>query len=162
MLFTFGSYTLDIDVDRTRAFYARPDVKTTSEKCVCTGCQNYDAAILLASPEVLNFFERLGIDPRKSAEVYDLLGGDPDEEGKMYYNGWYHVCGVRLQGEDAWVDVTNEMKHLDDAKMYTVDDAFKVSFEEGVMMLHEDFPSPVLQMEIDAHLPWVLPKKKGN
>ena len=161
MIFNFGSYVLDIDVDRTRAFYGRPDVKTTSEQCVCTGCQNYDAAILLASPKVLNFFESLGIDPRKPAEVYDLLGGDPDEAGTMYYNGWYHVCGVRLQGDDAWVNVTDEMKHLEFAKMYAVDDSFKVSFEEGTLMLHKAFPSPVLQMEIDAHLPWVLPNK-GN
>ena len=159
MIFRFANFVLDVDVERTRAFYARLDVKTTSENCVCQGCQNYDAAILLTSPEVLNFFERLGIDPRKPAEVYDLMGGDLDENGKMYYNGWYHVCGVRLQGSSAWMDVTDEMKHLEIAGMYAVDDFFKVSFEENTMMLHEDFPTPVLKMEIDAHLPWVIPKK---
>ena len=33
MIFRFGNYTLDVDVERTRAFYARDDVKTTSEQC---------------------------------------------------------------------------------------------------------------------------------
>jgi hypothetical protein len=41
--------------------------------------------------------------------------------------------------------------------MYTVDDSFKVSFEVQVLLLHNEFPTPVLQMEIDARLPWVLP-----
>ena len=40
--------------------------------------------------------------------------------------------------------------------MYTVDDSFKVSFEEQVLLLHKEFPTPVLQMEIDAVLPLVL------
>ncbi len=162
MLFTFGAYTLDIDVERTRAFYARPDIEITSEKCTCAGCQNYDKAILQAPVAVLGFFQSLGIDPRKPAEVYDLLGGDLDEDGKMYYNGFYHVCGTRLQGEDAWVNVTDEMKHLDEDRMYALDPFFKVSFEESVLMLHEDFPTPVFQIEIDAHLPWVLPEKKDD
>ena len=41
--------------------------------------------------------------------------------------------------------------------MYTVDESFKASFEEKALMIHKAFPEPVLQMEIDARLPWVLP-----
>lgn len=162
MIFTFGSYTLDIDVERTQAFYSRHDIETTGEKCTCAGCQNYDKAILQAPVAVLEFFQSLGIDPCKPAEVYDLMGGDLDENGKMYYNGFYHVCGTRLQGDNAWVNVTGDMKHLEIEKMYAVDDGFKVSFEESVLMLHEEFPTPVLQIEIDAHLPWVLSEKTGD
>ena len=47
--------------------------------------------------------------------------------------------------------------HLDGDRMYTVDDSFKVSFEEQAFVIHEAFPAPILQMEIDTHLPWVLP-----
>ncbi len=161
MLFTFGPYTLDIDAERTRAFYDRPDVKVTSEQCTCAGCQNYDKAILQAPAAVLDFFQSLGIDPRKPAEVFDVMDG-LDENGKVYYNGFYHVCGTRLQGEDAWVDTAKEMKHLDENRMYALDSSFKISFEESVLMLHKDFPTPVLQIEIDAHLPWVLSEKKDD
>ena len=78
------------------------------------------------------------------------------EDGKVRYNGFSHLCGVRLQGEDAWVETAKDMKHLDGDRMYTVDDSFKVSFEEQIHLLHKEFPAPVLQMEIDAHLPVAL------
>lgn len=155
MIFRFSDYVLDIDVDRTRDFYAREDVETTSEKCTCQGCQNYDKAILAASDTVVGFLRSLGIDPRKPAEAFDVMG-ILGEDGKVWYNGFYHLCGVRLQGEDAWVETAKDMKHLDGDRMYAVDDDFKVSFEEAVCLLHEAFPAPVLQMEFDAHLPVAL------
>ena len=155
MIFRFGNYTLDIDVDRTRDFYAREDVETTSEKCTCQGCQNYDKAILAASDTVVGFLRSLGIDPRKPAEVFDVMG-ILGEDGKVWYNGFYHLCGVRLQGEDAWVETAKDMKHLDGDRMYAVGPDFKVSFEEQIHLLHKEFPAPVLQMEIDAHLPVAL------
>ena len=155
MIFRFSDYVLDIDVDRTRDFYAREDVETTSEKCTCQGCQNYDKAILAASDTVVDFLRSLGIDPRKPAEAFDVMG-ILGEDGKVWYNGFYHLCGVRLQGEDAWVETAKDMKHLDGDRMYAVDGDFKVSFEEAVCLLHEAFPAPVLQMEFDAHLPVAL------
>ncbi len=42
MIFRFSNYILDVDVDRTRAFYGRPDVLTTSEKCTCAGRQKIE------------------------------------------------------------------------------------------------------------------------
>ena len=157
MIFRFSDFVIDVDVERTREFYSREDVETTSEKCTCQGCQNYDKAILAASETVVDFLRSLGIDPCKPAEVFDFMGSQLDEDGKVLYNGFYHICGTRLQGEDAWVHTGKDMMHLDGDKMYVVDDFFKVSFEEQVFLLHEKFPTPVLQMEIDAHLPWVLP-----
>lgn len=155
MIFRFGNYTLDVDVERTRAFYARGDVKTTSEQYTCAGCQNFDKAILKMPAAVTDFLESLGLDPRKPAEAFDVMG-ILGEDGKVWYNGFYHLCGVRLQGEDAWVETAKDMKHLDGDRMYAVDDDFKVSFEEAVCLLHEAFPTPVLQMEFDAHLPVAL------
>ena len=156
MIFRFSDYVLDIDVDRTREFYAREDIETTSEKCTCQGCQNYDKAILAASDTVVGFLRSLGIDPRKPAEAFDVMG-ILGEDGKVWYNGFYHICGTRIEGEDAWVHTSEKSMHLDMDRMYAVDDSFKVSFEEQVLLLHKEFPAPVLQMEIDAHLPWVLP-----
>ena len=52
--------------------------------------------------------------------------------------------------------------HLDGDRMYAVDDSFKVSFEEQILLLHKEFPAPVLQMEIDARLPWVLSESYKN
>ena len=156
MIFRFSNFVIDVDVERTRAFYAREDVETTSEKCVCQGCQNYDKAIFTASDTVVDFLRSLGIDPRKPAEVFDVMGGQLDENGQVLYNGFYHICATRLEGEDAWVHTSESSMHLDGDRMYAVDDSFKVSFEERVLLLHKEFPTPVLQLEIDARLPWVL------
>ena len=157
MIFRFSDYVLDIDVEHTRAFYAREDVRITSEQCSCQGCRNYDKAILAIPVSVLNFLESLGIDPRKPTEVYDVMG-QLDEDRKVWYNGFYHVCGVRLQGEDAWVGIAEDLMHLDENRMYAVDESFKVSFEEKALMIHKAFPEPVLQMQISTRLPWVLPE----
>ena len=161
MIFRFANFVIDVDVDRTREFYAREDVETTSEKCTCQGCQNYDKAIFAASDTVVDFLESMGIDPRKPAEVYGVKG-ELEEDGALWYNGWYHICGTRIEGEDAWVHTSESSMHLDGDRMYAVDDSFKVSFEEQVLLLHKEFPTPVLQMEIDARLPWVLPEPYQN
>ena len=156
MIFRFSDFVLDVDVERTREFYDRDDVEVTSDKCTCAGCQNYDKAIMQAPTAVFDFFRILGIDPRKPAEVFDVMGG-LDEDGTVYYNGFYHVCGTRLEGEDAWVHTAKDSKHLDVNRMHVLAPFFKVSFEEDVVLLHEDFPTPVMQIEIDAHLPVALP-----
>ena len=72
MLFTFSDYQIEVDVERTRAFYNSETSIPTSKQCSCDGCQNYDQAILTASPRVLTFLTSLGIDPCKPAEVYTL------------------------------------------------------------------------------------------
>lgn len=156
MIFHFDNYTLDIDIDRTRAFYARDDVKTISKQCTCAGCRNYDKAILTEPAAVLDFLRSLGIDPGKPAEAFDVMG-QLDENGMVWYNGFYHLCGVRLEGEGAWVNHAGGGCSRDENRMYVVDPSFKVSFEEKIYLLHEAFPTPVLQMEFDARLPVALP-----
>lgn len=161
MIFRLSDFVLDVDVERTRAFYERDDVKTTSEQCVCQGCQNYDGAILTASATVLDFLRSMGIDPRKPAEVYDVMGSQLDENGKVWYNGWYHICGVILHNESRLEPMTGAegVAHWNNGHTHTPDPdfSFKVSFEEQAFVIHEAFPTPILQMELDAHLPWVLP-----
>ena len=160
MIFRFGSYTLDIDVDRTRAFYTREDVETTSEKCVCQGCQNYDKAIFTASDAVVGFLRSLGIDPRKPAEIYSVKG-ELEEDGTLWYNGWLHVCGVLLEcpkttcktmGKHEFYAYETNVEYFPDP-----DYPFSVLPVKNLAVVAKNFPTPVLQLEIDAHLPWVLP-----
>ncbi len=169
MLFTFGPYTLDIDVERTRAFYDRSDVKITSEQCTCAGCQNYDKAILQAPAAVLDFFQSLGIDPRKPAEVFSVMGGELDENDNVWYNGWYHVCGTMVEGPETVVRTVgeNNVNYISKflwERAYRPDPDFPFSMlpVKAKELLHKDFPTPVLQIEIDAHLPWVLSEKKDD
>ncbi|RKL65747.1 hypothetical protein CR203_19045 [Salipaludibacillus neizhouensis] len=36
---------------------------------------------------------------------------------------------------------------------------FTFRFEKDVLFVHEDFPQPVLQLEFEARIPWVLKEK---
>ena len=164
MILRFSDYTLDIDVDRTRAFYDSPAVLATSEQCSCPGCRNYDKAILTAPAEVLDFLRSLGIDPRKPAEVFDVMGM-LDENGGVYYAGWYHICGTIIHEEsrldplpEAEGQAPGSQAHWNNGHTHKPlpEFPFEVSFEEECFVLHEKFPAPTLQMEIDTHLPWVL------
>ena len=43
-----------------------------------------------------------------------------------------------------------------EGKHYEISDDFRVSFQEECALVEKGFPRPVLQMEIEAAIPWVL------
>lgn len=162
MLIRLSDYTLDIDLPRTRAFYQSPAALTTSEQCTCPGCRNYDAAILTAPKAVLDFLASLGIDPRKPTEVFDVMG-QLDENGQVWYAGFYHLCGKIIHEESRLAPLPDAESpaHWNNGHTHKPDPdfPFQVSFEEDIHLLPETFPTPVLQMEIDTRLPYLLPEK---
>ena len=160
MMIKLGSCTLDVDTERTRAFYARADIPTASKQCSCPNCQNFDQAILRAPAAVLALLRSLGIDPQKPAEVYNVLGDDIEEAGTVWYNGWYHICGSIADGSDN-VQVIDETHHhiaflwensLSPDPAYP----FRLLPVSECVMLHKEFPAPTVQLEIDAHLPYII------
>lgn len=161
MIFKLNNCILDIDVERTRAFYERTDIKSIGEQCSCCGCQNYDKVIMEASDRVTEFLRSLGIDPRKPPEVYNVTGL-LEEEGTIWYNGWYHVCGRIVESpdmvEETLLDTGVILKRTCWEHSYSPDPDFPFMVLPILdqALLHEDFPTPVIQLEIDTHLPYVL------
>lgn len=154
MLFELGSYILDIDVDRTRAFYKQAPKIT--ESCDCQGCRNYVQWAETLSAEPKYTLERMGILLEKSPEVYVNC---PNQDGTLFYGGFYHLCGKIIQGKDAWYKIEQDTKSLDESTLVSLTQQFQIAFSEYVALLEKDFPSPVIQMEISANLPFVLPEK---
>ena len=157
MLFHLADAIIDVDVERTRAFYARPDVLTTSQGCSCTGCQNFDKAILTVPDTVTAFLASLGIDPRKPAETYSVKGvGEREADGTVWYQGWYHVCGT----VEKWPDFeqTETRITIRPEDYYRPDPAFhyEVIIEPMVDLIHKEMPRPVIQLMFDTYLPYVL------
>ncbi len=155
MEFRFGSYALDIDIQKTRLFYQK--AAAVSVGCSCPGCRNFEKAVESLPDEIKHFFDTLGIDGKKPAEVYVYtVNGD----GLVLYGGFYHLCGKLLSGKSAWVTVKSRRKlkisHWDTSKAYPVSKDFHVSFQEACSLVEDGFPEPVLQMEIEANIPWVL------
>jgi hypothetical protein len=132
----WNGWLLDVDVEATkRAYLDAPAI----DLC-CQDCQNYGALARAFSGDLLAFFEQFGIDPAKEAEVYTFW---QNTAGLHYYGGFYHLVGsIRKRPEPlAYHNVTKQ---------------FQASFTEDVHLVPDDFPRPVLQMEIMAVLPRVL------
>ncbi len=151
MIFTFGQYKVDIDVDKTRQFYTA--AKLVSEGCSCSGCRNYEKAVSFLPKKILDFFAVLGVDMRKIAEVYVNCR---NTDGTLLYGGFYHLCGTLLAGTSAWTPVDPTISHWEEAQAFKISADFEVSFQSECHLLEKDFPLSALQLEISANIPWVL------
>ena len=152
MIFEFGKFCVDVDVERTREFYDKHG-KTVIEDCGCVNCRNYYESILTVSDKVTTFFRSLGIDPRKSPEATWWY---TDENGVAYYTICFHLVGTlvnsvalcRLAGDHGMETIIENF--------HEIDTGFNIGFTSQVVILEQNFPEPSIQLEIEAHIPWVL------
>ena len=149
MIFESGVYRLDIDVERTRHFYANRNY----EFCTCAGCRNFAKAYQLFSEAVQQFFEKFGIHIGKPAEItaYNSYDGD-----LTFYEVYYHICGTILAGKDPWLQVGERAYRLNEQYALNVTNDFSVFFSEECALVDKAFPTPVIQMEVQCNIPWVL------
>ena len=152
MIFEFGNFRLDIDVESTKAFYSKHE-KTVIEDCGCVNCRNYYEAISKVSDKVKNFFNSLGIDPQKSPEA---TWWDTNEDGVAYYSIIFHVVGTIIKSVDIYKPIGDSGYQLINENFYEIDKGFKVGFTTKAVLVEKDFPRPCIQLEIEAYLPWVI------
>lgn len=115
MLFEIGQYRLDIDVPKTRQFYETADV--VSKSCSCDGCLNFERAVSKLPPVIISFFTNLGVDIRKACECYVNYA---DDDGTLLYGGFYHVCGILLDGTSAWKKMNENTSYWDKEASFPV------------------------------------------
>ncbi len=156
MIFVFGEYKVDIDVNKTKKRYDNAD--KISEGCTCDACINFEKAFDLLPKEVTNFFSKLGIDPKKMDECFRNCTND---DGSLFYSALCYLSGTVLEGESAWeeVDTSGYNCYTWNAdKAYEVTNGFYVSFENAVFM-EDESRAPIVKLEISANIPWVLEKE---
>lgn len=153
MIFEFGQYKVDIDLEKTKHFYEGAEL--IHENCSCDGCLNFEKAVSMLPQSVRDFFAGLGVDMQKACECY--VNG-PKDEKTLLYGGFYHLCGKILAGEHAWKDAGNGSRWNEKAA-YFITPNFQVSFSTDVALLEAGFPQPVIQLEFLADIPWVLERK---
>lgn len=68
MVFTFGEYLADIDVEATRNYYRG---KATENDCPCPGCVNFRKYADVCDEKIKRAFSELGIDSMKY--VYEII-----------------------------------------------------------------------------------------
>lgn len=159
MIYKFGEQLLDIDVEKTRCFYENS--ANITQGCSCDGCCNYEKATEYFPIEVKNFFEKLGVDMKKAAEVIAYVS--EHDKRDVYYGGFYHVCGSIVSEDNLWKceEISNDISiyHLDEDEMFTIAENYRIGFSSGCTLLEEGFPLPAIQIEILFTCPWVLSKE---
>ena len=154
MKLTFPKFTLDIDIEKTKDYYATADI--VSKSCACSGCRNYEKAIDILPNEVVSFFSQLGVEMKKIREAYVNC---TNADGTVFYGGFYHVCGQIVDGESAWVATSPTTKIWDGERAYAITYDFRVSCHNDCALLDTNFPLPAVQIEIAANIPWILAEK---
>ncbi len=149
MLVSVGCFLLDVDLERTRRFYETAE--PNGARCACDGCQNFDRAVVVLPGEIRAFFESLGVDLRKVCEVYvNCTNGD----GTVEYGGFCHLCGTLLAREPGKDKLSGRSPCW-----YALSPDFRVCFHDAPQLLEDAFPTPVLQLDFLANIPWVLEKE---
>ena len=151
MIFEFGAYRVDIDVEKTRAFYAR--AAKITDGCKCPGCRNYEAWAMSLSEEPKDIMEKMGVCLEKPAEAF--VNGE-NADGTMFYGGFYHLCGQILEGRKKYRKDSDGESPIGELCFEELGKGFRAAFTEDIALLEEGFPEPVIQMEIMADIPWLL------
>jgi hypothetical protein len=127
-------WRLVVDVEATAKAYRR-----MVEGCTCAYCRNFHAAHAHVPAAVRQTLRSLGVDPIRPAEIVEY---NRNSDGTHFYSWWYHVVGQmpsdvpRIQ---AWL---------------TPDVGVNVQAKSDCV--EPGFPSPRLQIEFSANLPWAL------
>jgi hypothetical protein len=108
MRVSIGKSEVDVDVDGTRAAYAKLSVPRP-ESCGCGYCRNWAAQRGTTYPEgVKKLLESMGIKPGYETEVWAISW----ESGRHFYCGWYTFIGsvsaksderAEIGGMELWV-----------------------------------------------------------
>lgn len=156
MLFEFGQYIIDVDVEETRMCYQNQMLLT--DGCCCDGCRNYLLAYELFPEKVKAFFENLGIDGRKPDEAYENCR---ECEGRQcFYGGFYFLCGTVIKGVSAWGNTTETVSGTvsswEQNKAYEIEKGYYVSFDISDTELSDEFTRPTIIMDFAFHIPWIL------
>lgn len=120
-------WVLEIDVERTRKFYQ--DYHQITDDCECLYCKNFVAAVEKLPVEVIEFFDRLGIDPSKEGEVSEYC---ENADGTHLYGCFYHIVGRLISGPDCWRKSDEEIGHLTDNLMEI--SGFTFGFTYGISL----------------------------
>lgn len=145
MRFSFGEYTVEIDVAATREYYSR---EISENDCECLGCKNFRKFAEECPEEIKNAFAELGIDDMKCVyEIipYDCDRADYEKSGGNLYGGFFPVVGKVVDAEPI----------IPNKSTRQITDRFEFYLSKHCVK-PDDFPELALQIEIYARIPWLI------
>ena len=135
-----GDQTVRFDRELTRQAYSLIK-RGGADECGCSYCRNFSVQRSTVYPaSFLSILDRLGIDPDKEDEVYELGPAG----GLLLYGGWLFFAGELVKaGERRKNESGSEFQnHFTDARMLP-----KPSV---------DFGEHVLAVDFLTKLPWII------
>lgn len=160
MILRFGECTAEIDADATRRWYAAHPLVND---CGCGGCENFRrwTASPHCDPRIRETLAALGLDsPDLVAELipWDTTAEQYAAHGGNWYGGFYHVIGAVKDGADLLEAAKNPQFEPERFSLRITDQfaLFLYYHTNQAELLPDGFPRPVLQIEIDAYIPWLL------
>lgn len=130
-----GPWLLNVDIERTRQFYEQFYLITDS--CACDSCIHYVEQCATFSEDTKAFFSMLAIDPSKEGEVFVIM---ENEDGTETYSAFYHIVGEIVDGPSSEAD-------------WVVHKDFTFHFTTKLDLVPEDFPTPIIQVQLEMNLP---------
>jgi hypothetical protein len=145
--FKFEEYTLKVDVEKTKE--ANKKVPLSNEQCTCDHCENFSLASSNASMEFVDLLTSLGLEIRRTSEVYTS-----GFNNNMYnYHGFYHLVGT-LETKDR-IQPNDDTGSLE-IKSIQISNDSSIYFTDDCSLVPESFPKHYLQLEFSIQLPRVL------
>ena len=140
----YRDWIFDCDVEATHARYETLSAGG-AESCHCAGCQNFLAQQESVCPaEVLNLFDRLGVNYKRDAETYHMARLEP---GLHLYGSWFHFVGSIIKEPIGPATLNN----------------FTIDFVPNNALAAKAFENQrLVQIEITVKLPWVLSEPEPN
>lgn len=136
-----ADWTLDVDVDKTLHFN-----QNKLEVCGCLYCKNFAAVIGQKHLLLRETLLEIGIDARTPNHVSYF---EREEDRQYWALGNYHISGAMVHGE--W----STMADWKDSNT-TVVDGMKIGLSKEMELLPRNFPKPVIQVNFEWLMPWVL------
>lgn len=134
-------WVIGVDLEKTAEFY-----QNELEVCDCLYCRNFAGASLLENEQLYSILKKLGINAATPNHVSFF---PTDDKEKLLYIGNYPFTGKVLKGELCSISNWNETNTL---KI----ENFAIGFSEELELVPEDFSEPVIQVNFEAIMPWVL------
>ncbi|QOG04251.1 hypothetical protein [Flavobacterium sp. MDT1-60] len=124
-----------------------------ADSCPCSDCKNYIQNRENVFPEeVKTLFLNLGVDYNKEVEICSL---QILPNGLHHIAGWFHFKGKIIDGKNCKKDIENEAFHIE---LTSIGNNFSIGFCEQSSLTFFKNKNGLIQVEFEAHIPWVINK----
>ncbi|WP_203333610.1 hypothetical protein [Planococcus beigongshangi] len=142
-----ADWVLDVDAEKTLDYN-----RNKLDVCDCLYCENFAAVIEQKHALLRGTLLEIGIEATRPNHVSYFPG---NKAGQHLAIGNYHISGILLKGE--WS--TMEDWHAGN----TVEvDGMQIGLSTEMELLPDDFPEPVIQVNFELVMEWVLEEDPGE